>query len=132
MEFKKEAVDMNIEIKHMPEKAGNFSDSSNDRSEGNTSDSDSQKTEYVDVLVHDGSIDRKKFARKTFTMQKYSCNGMTSVSLECLEAIEELVAMDRAENGKLTYENMKKLMIEKEVVSDQQRKDTVQTRKRLR
>ena len=30
MEFKKEAIDMNVEIEHMPERAGTFSDSSED------------------------------------------------------------------------------------------------------
>ncbi len=132
MEFRQEAIHMNVEIANIPDRAGTFADCSDNIKPGNTSESDSKKTEYVDVLVHDGSIYRRKFARKKFTVQKYSCNGMTDVGFSRLEAIEDLVEIDRAENGNQSYNYMKDVVIEKAMLGNRLKKDAEKSRKRLR
>ena len=84
------------------------------------------------MLVHDGTIYRRKFARKKFTVQKYSCNGMTGVGFSRLEAIEDLVEIDRAENRNQSYDNMKDVLIQKEVLGNQLKQHAEKLRKRLR
>ena len=58
--------------------------------------------------------------------------GMTDAGFSRLEAIEELVEMDKEENGNQSYENMKEVLIEKDMLRNQLKKDAEKSRKRLR
>ena len=57
---------------------------------------------------------------------------MTDVGFSRLEAIEDLVEIDRAENGNQSYEYMKDVLIEKDMLGNQLKKDAEKSRKRLR